>query len=329
MSQAKFESDHEPASTITSPVRFSLQAWVSVFRRTLASVLDMDMSLRCAGVAFFGFLSIFPAMSAAVSLFGLIADPGSIRLDDIAITQALPADVVAIIQEQLNAFVAKGQTLGISLVISVAIAFWSGTRGMNALIHAITKAHMEIDNRSFMASVLMSFGFTIGAFATLGVIIFAVTILPTILLLWPFKSSAETLALLIRWPVVALIVATAVFVLYRKAPNRRDPRSRWVAPGALLASLLWLGGSFALSAYIQNFGNYDAMFGSIATAAVFMLWLYFTATVLVMGASLNAQLEWQTRADTTVGPERPEGERGAFVADTTIETARRSGEIRS
>lgn len=300
----------------TSPRRLSARAWWSALKATATRAADMDVSLRCAGVAFFGFLSVFPALSAAVSLFGLIANPLAIDDANLAIAIALPVEITTVITEQAAAFAARETKLGIGLAVSLAIALWTGSRGMNALIFAITKAHRETDTRGFVAGAVTSFIATVSAFVTLGILLIAVTVLPTLALIWPFAETRESAILWLRWPVVAVVLWVAVLLLFRNAPHRRSPETRWVVPGAILATALWLLGSAALSFFIENFGRYDATFGSIAAAAVFMLWLYVSAIVLVSGAALNAELEWRTRKDTTVGPDRPMGQRNAYVADT-------------
>lgn len=313
---------HATGIDAPAPVRLDGPAWLAALRGTFETAIDFETSLRCAGVAFFGFLSIFPALSAAVALFGLIADPSTIAKADADLADAVPSEITQLVTNQIAAFAARDTKLGIGLAISVLVALWSGSRGMNALVFAITKAHKEADGRGFLSSVVTSLAATLGAFITLAVIVTAVTIIPAVAMIWPFADSREIAVLWLRWPVVALVLTVAVLLLYRYGPHRRSPKARWVIPGAILATLLWLLGSVGLSFFVENFGRYDATFGSIAAAAVFMLWLYFSAIVLVSGATLNAELEWRTRKDTTVGPERPMGERRAYVADTLASDAR-------
>ncbi|WP_306117505.1 MULTISPECIES: YihY/virulence factor BrkB family protein [unclassified Roseitalea] len=304
------------------PVKLDRRAWMEAGMATINYTFAMDNNLRCAGVAFFGFLSVFPALSAAISLFGLIADPTQIAVADPPFAAALPDDVTIVIKEQIAEFAARDATAGWGLAISLLVALWTGSRGMNALVFAITRAHRETEERSFIASIVMSLAATVGAFVTLGIIIASLTVVPALAVMWPYVDSRETALLWLRWPLVVLVLTVAVFFLYRHAPNRRSPRRDWVVPGAILATLLWLLGSVALSFFIENFGRYNATFGSIAAAAIFMLWLYFSALVLIAGAALNAELEWRTTKDTTVGPDRPMGERQAHVADTLAPQAR-------
>lgn len=313
------------ASDAKVPSRLEARDWFSAAWVTVQSAFDLDTSLRCAGVAFFGFLSVFPALSAAISVFGLVADPGAIDVTELPFAVALPGEVIAVINEQVASFAARDAKLSIGLAISLAFALWTGSRGMNALIFAVTRAYREDEERGFVRSVLMSFAGTVGAFLVISVIVVAVTLIPVAALILPFPESREVAVWWLRWPVVAAVLAGAVLLLYRFAPNRRSPRARWVIPGALLATVLWLVVSMALSFFVENFGSYNATFGSIAAAAIFMLWLYASAMVLVSGARLNAELEWRTLHDTTIGPDRPMGEREAYVADTLAPEMRERG----
>ena len=110
-------------------------------------------------------------------------------------------------------------------------------------------------------------------------------------------------------------VVVGLALLYRFAPSRREAHWHWITPGSALAAVLWLAASLLFSLYVGNFASYDAMYGSLGAVAVLMLWFYISALVVVLGAELNAELELQTRHDTTSGHPRPMGQRGAFVAD--------------
>ncbi|MEQ8739426.1 MAG: YhjD/YihY/BrkB family envelope integrity protein, partial [Hoeflea sp.] len=166
------------ASDAKVPSRLEFRDWLSASRVTGQSAFDLDTSLRCAGVAFFGFLSVFPALSAAISVFGLVADPGAIDVKELPFAVALPGEVIAVINEQVAAFAERDAKLSLGLAISLAIALWSGSRGMNALIFAITRAYREDEERGFIRSVLMSFAATIAAFVVVSVIVTAVTLIP-------------------------------------------------------------------------------------------------------------------------------------------------------
>lgn len=305
-----------PVSMARSPSKLSIGNLWSVLKRVFTRVSETDVSLRCAGVAFFGFLSLFPAVAVGVALYGLFADIQTLNEQMYLADQFLPSSVTELFAERLEAIITESDsTLTLGLIVSLGLALWSGSRGVNALVHALTKAYREDDDRPFLLAAAMSIGLTIAGFLVGMLVLAAVAILPVITTFLPLPIKAETTALWLRWPVVAAIVLVAIAFLYKTAPHRQDPKFRWVLPGSVIAAMLWLGGSIIFSFYIENFANYGATFGSLATAAVLMLWLYFSSMVFVAGAILNAELEFQTYPDTTKGPDAPRGERGAFVAD--------------
>ena len=138
---------------------------------------------------------------------------------------------------------------------------------------------------------------------------------PPLLQLETLGASGRIGARLVSYLILFGCVILGLSLLYRFAPSRREARWRWVTPGSALAAGLWLGASILFSVYVANFASYDATYGSLGAVAVLLLWFYLSALVVILGAELNAELELQTRHDTTRGSERPMGSRGAFVAD--------------
>jgi membrane protein len=120
----------------------------------------------------------------------------------------------------------------------------------------------------------------------------------------------------VLWSALTASGITGLAVLYRFAPDRRQPRWRWASWGAVLATLLWVAVSAAFFGYVQRLGTYEATYGSLAGVAISMLWVFLTVLLVVLGAVVNAELERQTSRDSTVGPSRPAGQRGAVVADS-------------
>lgn len=117
---------------------------------------------------------------------------------------------------------------------------------------------------------------------------------------------------------MALLMMLALALLYRYGPSRATARFRWVSPGAVAATVLWLVASAAFSLYVSHFGSYDKTFGSLGAVVILLMWFYISAYVVCLGAELNAELERQTRRDSTTGPEKPIGSRGAYVADNKV-----------
>lgn len=256
---------------------------------------DADTSLRCAGTAFFGFLSLFPAVATGVLVFGLFADRSVLARTLEAFRYVLPEQALAVMREQLTMLIAQPRaTLGIGLVISLGLALWSGSRGINALVYAMSRVRREPERRGFVRAALVSIGLSVAGAIFLLV---ALTIIAGLPALIPWPSREEWLLLLIRWPALLALTALALMALYRWGPDRHPRRFRYIWPGAVTASLLWVLAGALFSIYVENFGNYQASFGSLTAAIVILLWLYNSAQIFVFGAVVNSELQYAGEAD--------------------------------
>jgi membrane protein len=150
-----------------------------------------------------------------------------------------------------------------------------------------------------------------------------VAVFPAVIENLGLGQAGELAASIARWVVLALVVLLALAVVYRYAPDRENPRWRWVSWGVVVALVLWLLGSFGFSWYVDNFGKYNQTYGALAAVIILLLWLFLSTFAVLLGAELDAEIERQTGRDTTTGPERPLGERGAEVADTLSESPQR------
>jgi membrane protein len=129
----------------------------------------------------------------------------------------------------------------------------------------------------------------------------------------------QTLVDVLRWPVLCIGAILVLAALYRYAPSRAVPRWRWVSRGAAIATAVWLIGSIGFSIYVSNFASYNETYGSIGAVIILLMWFWLSAFIALLGVELNAEMEQQTARDTTTGPARPLGERGAYVADHLAE----------
>jgi membrane protein len=201
-------------------------------------------------------------------------------------------------------------------MLSVLLALWSAKKGTQALMTALNIAYEEEERRGFIRLNLTQLAFTVGGILMLIVMFTLVAALPAIAELLRMSGwLAETTLLWTRWLLIAGVLLAALAVLYRYGPSRSQARFAWVSPGTILAMVLWIGGSVAFSFYVSRFAGYNETFGSLGAVVALLMWFYLSAYVVCAGAELNAELERQTLRDTTTGPERPIGERGAFVAD--------------
>jgi membrane protein len=287
--------------------------------------------MLAGGVAFFGFLAVFPALIAALTLYGLVADPAEVAAQVQALAGMLPQQAQPLIADQLNAVASSSDgALGVGLAVSLVAALWTASSGVGNLVQAINLAYDEEETRGFFklraTALLLTLGGIVFVLVTLGL----VAVVPPLLDAAPLGVAGTVLAQVVRWVLLVAVVLVALAVVYRVAPDRDAPRIRWVSTGAFVATTLWIIGSVVFSLYVNNFGSYNKTYGALAGVVVLMLWLYLTCYIVLLGAEINAESERQTRKDTTRGEPVPMGERQAVAADEvaedeTDETAHQAG----
>jgi membrane protein len=291
--------------------------WWDVLKRVKNNISHYDLEVVSAGVAFNEFFALFPALAAAVSLYGLVAEPATVQSQMQAIAGFLPADMKGLVGDQLTAVAGAGSgALGWSLAISLLLALWGATRGMKGMISGLNIVYDEDESRGFFRYNLTALGLTFAAIVFGLVALGLVAALPALDHLLPFGEIGKMIVAILRWPLLAAFVVVGLAVVYRYAPSRDVPRWRWVSWGAVVATALWLVGSGLFSLYVSRFGSFNETYGSMAAVAVTLLWFQLTSFVVLLGALLDAEMEQQTARDTTAGPEQPMGQRGAKVADS-------------
>jgi len=274
------------------------------------------LSIIAAGVAFFGVLAIFPAIAALIAFYGLVADPAQVGESLKALRPLLPADVHAMIAGQVNALVAAGQSrLGLASLISVVLALWSARAGVTALMEGLNVVYRETDTRSILVQYLLSLVLTLLLLAVSIVALLAVVAVPTLLHFSDIGAVGALLAQVTPLLILGVAIVFIIGALYRYGPHRALARKRWISVGAVCATVGWVVVSLALSLYVSRFGDFNKTYGSLGAIVGLLFWLYASAFVVLLGAEINAQLELQTERDTTTGPPKPMGERGAYVAD--------------
>jgi membrane protein len=309
-------SEADRGRSAERPSEIPAHGWRDIFWRLWAQIGQDNVSIIAAGVAFYGLLAVFPAITAFVSLFGLFADPAAVQAQFANLQGGIPAEAWTLINDQLSAVMAAGsRSLGISALVALAIALYSAGAGVRALMTALNIAYNEEEKRSFIRFYLTAFVFTLGI-AALGLLSLGVIVaVPVILNLIRLGGVAGALVKLLPWLVLAMFIIVALGVLYRYGASRAEPKTRWVSWGAVLATVLWIGASLLFSVYVANFGSYNETYGALGAVVVLLMWFWISAFIVLLGAELNAEMEHQTGQDTTTGPPRPMGRRGAFVAD--------------
>jgi len=299
------------------PGDITWRGWWDVVWRVQAQLDADNVSIVAGGLALFALLAVFPSLAAAVAIYGLVASPEAIAAQIQAFSDLLPPATLQILQNQLqNLINQQSGTLSIGVVIGILLAMWSARKGMVALITAINVAYNEHDRRSFLQRLLLSFAFTVCGVLGFVVLVLVGVAVPIVLAFIPLGTATQWVLLAVRWVLLWLIAVLALSALYRFAPHRTRPRWEWVNAGSVIAAALWLLGGLAFALYVRNFNSFGEAYGAIGGVVVMLMWFYVSAYVVILGAEINSELERQTVHDTTIGPVKPLGERGAFSADT-------------
>lgn len=299
-----------------APAAIPWRGWKQVLRRTLAEMISDRMSLAAAGCAFWATLALFPALSTLISVYGLAFDPATVEPQLQVLARLLPPAAFTLIGARVHQLVSQPQgTLTFSLVLSFLIALYSATTGTKSILSALNLAYEEPERRSMIRYQLTALGMTMCAVVAAVVGISVLVLLPLALSFLELPGNQKVLAQLASLAVLLVFVVLALSLLYRFGPSREKAAWRWVTPGSLVATLLWLVASAAFSYYVGNYASYDATYGPLGAVAGVMMWFWVTVYAVLLGAELNSELELQTARDSTDGPPKPPGQRGAYVAD--------------
>jgi membrane protein len=273
------------------PSQSGQRSWLDVLKGVKTQITDDNINIVAAGVAFYAFLAVFPAIAAIISIYGLVADPATVQQQLSQMADILPEQTRGLIDQQLRQIVSARQALGWGLVVSIVAALWSANAGTRALFQSINIAYNEEERRGFFAMNGLTLLFTLGGVLMVILSLAIVVIVPAILQMLPLPGILSALIDWVRWPILAALALFALAVLYRVAPYPDKPAFRWISWGSGVACALWLLGSAGFSFYVSNFGNYNKTYGSIAAVVVLLFWFLLSAYAVLLGAELNAELE--------------------------------------
>jgi membrane protein len=304
------------AENAVAPGQLTAKSWRQLVRRAAGHAVDARLPFLSAGVAFFAVLSVAPVLVTALSVYGAVNTPTQALSQLSRVAEMLPPQVQSLVADQLTTITtASTKVLTVRGLTGLGLALWTATTAMVALIDALTVAYHETETRSFLRRTLLSLAFVLGGALLLGAVIAIAGVVSRAIDGAPGIVRAG--AAVVAWPALAVLMCIVLAALYRFAPDRKNPQWRWTSWGATGATVLWAATSAALFAYVQSLGTYETTYGSLAGVAISMFWLWLTVLLVVLGAAVNGESERQTLSDSTIGPERPLGQRGAVVADST------------
>lgn len=276
--------------------------WRDILGRLTEDVSRNNLTLAAAGMAFYAFLAIPSALTALVSLYGLLFNPDDVLRQIEGMQGILPGQSIQILSEQLAGVTARsGTRLGLGLMVSLLVALWSVRAGTASLITGLNITYGQSEKRGFLRLQATTFGLTLGAVLFAVIALALVAVLPAVIDLLPLGGLGKTVTAVTRWPLLLVLMMTALAALFRFAPCRDEPRWRWVSWGAVVATVLWIAGSALFSIYVGRFAAYDKTYGSLGAVVVLLMWLYLSSFSVLLGAQLNQEIERRS------GRARPEG----------------------
>jgi membrane protein len=292
--------DPVPRATPDSPADIPAAGWRDVARRTLHEIVDDRITIIAAGIAFYWFLAVFPLLFAAVALLDVVnASPATTGAVNDAINRSLPGDAATILTSAVSHAQQRASTGGATaLAIGIGLALWSATSGMAATQVGLDVSYDVGDDRRFAKRRLIAFVLVAAALVLGGIgatlLVFGEPVSVFIADHLPLGDRLGWLWSVARWAITIMAVLTLFAVFYWIGPNRRSPSWKWLSPGGLIATLLWVVASLGFSLYVSGFGgSYSKTYGALAGVVVLILWLYLSALALLVGGELNGELERQ------------------------------------
>ena len=297
----------ETRSAPDSPTDLSKRTWKDTLKRTLREFKEDDLTLLAAALTYYGVLSLFPALLVLLALLGLA---GTDTIDTLlknlgGLTPTATRDVVTNAVRDLQSANSKA---GFALVAGLAGALWSASGYVGGFMKATNVIYEVEEGRKFWKLKPLQILVTVVIMILTTVIVLAIVVTGPVAervgQIVGAGDTAVTVFNIAKWPVIALIVSQIFAFLYYVGPNVKQPGFRWVSPGGLVAVVLWIVASAAFAFYVANFGSYSKTYGSMAAVIVFLVWLWITNLVMLLGAELNAEIERGRQIEAGHPPEQ-------------------------
>lgn len=271
-------------------------------RRVQQRIGRDNLNVVAAGVAFYGLLALFPFLAALISVFGLVADPASVREQLQTVQGAVPAEAYGIIDDQVRQLAERGATLSINLIVSTAIALYSSTRGVKAMMGALNIVYGAAEKRNIIKQNLVAIALTAGSIVGVVVALLLVVVLPAVFAFVGLTGGVTAeLILAGRWLLMLAGLVVALNVVYAIAPNRPRSRFRALTWGSVTAAVLWVVASMVFSWYVASFASYNETYGSLGAVVILLMWFFVGAYAVLVGAEIDAELAPAGRGDSAAG----------------------------
>ncbi len=265
---------------------------VQFTHRLALKLRDDNTTLIAAGVAFYGLIAIFPSLLGLVSLFGFFLDPTELQSHLSEFADVMPTDAYRLIEAELTRLAGQGRSqLGTTTLISLGVALWGAGKGVRAMMAALNVVYQENESRGFFQLHLVSLGLTLVGLMMAVIMLITLVMIPVLFKFLDWIPWLEGMVKFLRWPIIAGFLFLALSGLYRFGASRTlKPTRMWPDWGAMTAIVLWLLGSVGLSYYVAEIAGYSATYQGLSAVIVLMMWLWMSSLVVLVGASVNAQI---------------------------------------
>lgn len=278
--------------TVQSISKISFSEWKSIFIKVKERTDENNVIIISAGVGFFGFLAIFPAIMALISIYGFVMDPQQIEEQVSNISSMMPEQTHEILQYRVDNFIKpEGKSLSWGTFFGVLLGIWIGNLGTKSFFRGINIAYETESKRGIIKNNGLTLLFTFGAIILIILSAALIVAFPAIIDKIGLPDNIESLIRWLRWLVMSFVLVGSIGMVYNFGPKRRRPGFLWVIPGAVLAASLWLLASWGFSFYISNFWNLGEIYGSISAVVFLMLWLFLSTFIVLLGAEFNYEIE--------------------------------------
>lgn len=277
-----------------SPTRLPAAAWKAAAKRAVKEFSDDSVSDWAAALTYYGILSIFPGLLVLVSILGLLGTDTVAALQE-NLRTTFPGSVATFVNDAISQVAGNASLASVGAAVGVVVAFWSASGYVSAFMRASNAIFDVPEGRPMWKTLRVRIAVT----AVVGLILIACCLI--VVFSGRFASSvgdalgvgsaAVTAWNIAKWPVLVVLVALMLSILYWAAPNARHGRFRWLTPGGLLAVALWVVMSVLFAVYLANFASYNKTYGAVASIIVFLVWLMLSNMAILLGAEFDAELE--------------------------------------
>jgi membrane protein len=276
------------------PSRLKARSWGGVLKRTVTEFKEDNLTDWAAALTYYGILAIFPALIVLVSVLGLIGDSATQPLID-NLGSVAPGPAQEIFTSAIENLQSSKGAAGIFFIVGLAAALWSASGYVAAFMRASNSIYDIEEGRPIWKTLPTRVLLTLVLLLLLAISAVAVTLSGGLAKevggVIGLSDTAVQVWDIAKWPVLLLVVSFMFALLYWAAPNVKHPKFRWISPGGVLAVIGWVIASLAFALYVANFGSYNKTYGALAGPIIFLVWLWISNIMILLGAEFNAELE--------------------------------------